>query len=39
MSRHPHIHLGAWRDETPLQLRIDPSTIRPARAADGTPLQ
>lgn len=22
-SRHPHIHLGAWRDGRPLQLRFD----------------
>ncbi len=22
-SRHPHIHLGAWRGERPLQLRFD----------------
>lgn len=22
-SRHPHIHLGAWRDGQPLQLRFD----------------
>ena len=22
-SRHPHVHLGAWRDNSPLQLRFD----------------
>lgn len=22
-SRHPHIHLGAWRDGVPLQIRFD----------------
>lgn len=22
-SRHPHIHLGAWRDGAPLQIRFD----------------
>ncbi len=22
-SRHPHIHIGAWKDKTPLQLRFD----------------
>lgn len=21
--RHPHIHLGAWRDDRPLQIRFD----------------
>jgi len=39
MSRHPHIHLGAWRGETPLQLRVDQATIQPARAADGSPMK
>jgi hypothetical protein len=23
MSRHPHIHLGAWKGATPLQVRFD----------------
>lgn len=23
MSRHPHIHIGAWRDKTALQIRFD----------------
>ena len=23
MARHPHVHLGAWRGETPLQVRFD----------------
>lgn len=22
-SRHPHIHIGAWREDTPLQIRFD----------------
>lgn len=22
-GRHPHIHVGAWRDKTPLQIRFD----------------
>jgi murein DD-endopeptidase MepM/ murein hydrolase activator NlpD len=22
-GRNPHIHVGAWRDETPLQIRFD----------------
>lgn len=22
-SRHPHIHMGAWRDKEPLQIRFD----------------
>lgn len=27
-SRNPHIHIGAWRDEEPLQIRIDQTTIK-----------
>ena len=23
MSRHPHIHIGAWQGEQPLQIRFD----------------
>jgi hypothetical protein len=23
MSRNPHVHIGAWRDKTPLQIRFD----------------
>lgn len=23
MCRHPHVHVGAWRGETPLQIRFD----------------
>ena len=23
VSRHPHIHMGAWRDKEPLQIRFD----------------
>jgi len=23
MSRHPHIHIGAWKDNVPLQVRFD----------------
>lgn len=23
MSRHPHIHIGAWKDDVPLQVRFD----------------
>ncbi|MCA9664734.1 MAG: M23 family metallopeptidase [Myxococcales bacterium] len=26
-SRHPHIHIGAWRNKTPLQLRFDQRKI------------
>lgn len=22
-SMHPHVHVGAWRDETPMQIRFD----------------
>ena len=22
-SRHPHIHIGAWKGDTPLQIRFD----------------
>lgn len=32
-SRHPHIHLGAWRDKTPLQLRFDLKALAKLRAA------
>jgi murein DD-endopeptidase MepM/ murein hydrolase activator NlpD len=28
-SRHPHLHLGAWLGEQPLQLRFDQSKIAP----------
>ncbi len=27
MSRQPHIHIGAWRDKTPLQIRFDQTKI------------
>jgi hypothetical protein len=27
MARHPHIHIGAWRDQTPLQIRFDQTKI------------
>ena len=23
MSRHPHVHVGAWKDDTPYQVRFD----------------
>jgi len=23
MSRHPHIHIGAWKGDEPLQIRFD----------------
>lgn len=26
-SRHPHIHIGAWKDKTPLQIRFDQRKI------------
>ncbi len=26
-SRSPHVHIGAWRDQVPLQIRIDPRLI------------
>lgn len=22
-SRSPHVHVGAWQDETPLQIQVD----------------
>lgn len=25
-SRHPHLHIGAWKDNTPLQIRFDQQT-------------
>ena len=28
-SRQPHIHIGAWRDETALQIRFDQTRMRP----------
>ena len=28
-SRQPHIHIGAWRGETPLQLRFDQTRMQP----------
>lgn len=31
-SRSPHIHLGAWRDEVPLQIRFDLRTMGRLRA-------
>jgi hypothetical protein len=27
-SRQPHVHIGAWRDETPLQIRFDQKLMR-----------
>lgn len=27
-SRNPHIHIGAWKDKTPLQLRFDQSKMK-----------
>lgn len=32
-SRHPHIHLGAWRGETPLQIRFDLRAMAKLRTA------
>lgn len=26
-SRHPHVHIGAWKDERPLQIRFDLSRM------------
>lgn len=26
-SRHPHTHVGAWRDAEPLQIRFDQDTM------------
>jgi peptidase M23-like protein len=31
MAWHPHVHIGAWRDETPLQIRIDLRSLGRAR--------
>ncbi|MGA0612110.1 M23 family metallopeptidase [Caldimonas sp. KR1-144] len=28
MSRHPHIHVGAWKDKQPLQIRFDQVAMR-----------
>lgn len=28
-SRHPHVHLGAWRDQRPLQIRFDQRFMQP----------
>jgi hypothetical protein len=27
-SRHPHVHIGAWRDDEPLQIRFNQSQMR-----------
>lgn len=27
MSRHPHIHIGAWKDKQPLQIRFDQTAM------------
>lgn len=27
-SRHPHIHIGAWKDETALQIRFDQTQMK-----------
>lgn len=32
-SRHPHIHLGAWRDNRPLQIRFDLAAMAKLRAS------
>jgi murein DD-endopeptidase MepM/ murein hydrolase activator NlpD len=29
-SRHPHIHIGAWKDTQPLQVRFDQAALRAA---------
>ena len=27
-SRHPHIHIGAWKGEKPMQIRFDQTKMR-----------
>lgn len=27
-SRNPHLHIAAWKDQTPLQIRIDQKTLQ-----------
>ena len=31
MSRNPHVHIGAWRDEQPLQIRFDLAALARVR--------
>ncbi|HEX5501531.1 MAG TPA: M23 family metallopeptidase [Thermomicrobiales bacterium] len=33
-SRHPHLHVGAWRDDRPLQIRFDLRALGRLQAAD-----
>ena len=28
-SRHPHVHIGAWKGEEPLQIRFDQYKMAP----------
>tara|TARA_R100000656_G_C3957715_1_gene129462 strand:+ start:4301 stop:4534 length:234 start_codon:yes stop_codon:yes gene_type:complete len=31
-SWHPHIHIGAWKNEKPLQIRFDQEAMAKSRA-------
>jgi hypothetical protein len=33
LSRHPHIHIGAYKDKEPLQIRFDQHFIQPMKPA------
>jgi murein DD-endopeptidase MepM/ murein hydrolase activator NlpD len=33
MCRNPHVHVGAWRDEQPLQVRFDLGALGARRRA------
>lgn len=36
MCRNPHVHVGAWRDEAPLQIRFDLAALGRARRESAT---